>query len=239
MRVELQPGYVLHARPYSDSSLILDCFAEEFGRVSLLAKGARNPKSRQRQLCQPFQPLILSWQGKSDLKTLTHIEMQGTDYRFLQGDYLYSGFYLNELLLRTLSVGDSAPELYQLYGTALGELLRQQPLEPSLRRFELALLAERGYGVDLQREADHHTPLQAQACYHWYPESGWWRAAGDAPGAFDGAHLLAIGSDELDNSDVLKTAKRLSRLLLKPLLGEKPLRSRELFGQLINKGEER
>ncbi|MYM62585.1 DNA repair protein RecO [Pseudomaricurvus sp. HS19] len=237
MRVELQPAYVLHARPYSDSSLILDCFTEEFGRLSLLAKGARNPKSRQRQLCQPFQPLILSWQGKSDLKTLTHIELQGSNYQFLQGDYLYSGFYLNELLIRTLSVGDSAPGVYQLYRTALGELLQQAPLEPALRRFELALLAEAGYAVDLQREADHQTPLRSQACYHWYPEAGWVAVPGDATGTFEGAHLLAIGRDELDNSDVLKSAKRLSRMLLKPLLGDKPLRSRELFGPRNHKGE--
>lgn len=230
MRVELQPAYILHTRPFSDTSLILDCLTADYGRLSLLAKGARAAKSRQRQLCQPFTALLVSWQGKSSLKTLTAIESRQLPLT-LQGEYLFSGFYLNELLTRLLPEQDSCPEIYQSYATTLDQLAARAPLEPVLREFELQLLADLGYHLDLRHDAGGAV-LRAEEVYQWWPEQGW-RLASDQLRAplFPGRHLLALQSQDYRDPDTLRLAKTLSRMLFRPLLGNRPLESRKLFGK--------
>lgn len=228
MRVELQPAYILHSRPFRDTSLILDCLTDDYGRLSLIAKGARSPKSRQRQLCQPFAPLLLSWQGKSSLKTLTSIESRQLPLR-LQGEFLFSGLYLNELLTRLVPEQDSCPEIYQSYEVALTELADEQPLEPVLRAFELRMLEDLGYHLDLSHDADG-LELRPEETYQWWPEQGW-RLASDTLTAqtFPGAHLVALREGDFQNPQALRSAKILTRILFKPLLGERPLQSRKLF----------
>lgn len=228
MRVELQPAYILHTRPFSDTSLILDCLTADYGRLSLLAKGARAAKSRQRQLCQPFVSLLLSWQGKSSLKTLIAIESRQLPLS-LQGDYLFSGLYLNELLTRLVPEQDSCAEIYHSYATALQQLANRDPLEPLLRAFELRMLEDLGYHLDLVRDAGG-AALRADEVYQWWPEVGW-RIASDRLTAplFPGRHLLAMQAADYRDPQTLRTAKILSRILFQPLLGNRPLESRKLF----------
>ncbi|MBU3069920.1 DNA repair protein RecO [Aestuariicella sp. G3-2] len=228
MRVELQPGYILHSRPFRDTSLILDCLTEDYGRLSLIAKGARSAKSRQRQLCQPFTPLLLSWQGKSSLKTLTSIESRQLPLG-LKGEFLFSGLYLNELLTRLVPEQDSCPEIYQSYEVALGQLADMLPLEPVLRAFELRMLEDLGYHLDLSRDADG-LDLRAEEMYQWWPEQGW-RLASDTLTAqsFPGVHLQAMREGDFQDPQTQRSAKVLTRILFKPLLGERPLQSRKLF----------
>ncbi|GAB3105993.1 DNA repair protein RecO [Aestuariicella hydrocarbonica] len=248
MRIELQPAYILHSRPFRDTSLIIDCLTRDFGRLSLIAKGARSAKSRQRQLCQPFGSLLLSWQGKSSLKTMISIESRQLPLN-LRGDHLFSGFYLNELLTRVIPEEDSCQEVYHRYGLALEQLSRQEPLEPVLRSFELGLLEDLGYSVDLTYDAMGN-PLSAAGLYQWRPEHGWTlvvhpegpameavseparSTASAVSNAFVGAHLLALSRQDF-TPDTLRTAKTLSRLLFQPLLGSRPLESRKLFQKTL------
>ncbi|NIB43306.1 DNA repair protein RecO [Pseudomaricurvus alkylphenolicus] len=234
MRVELQQGFVLHRRPFKDSSLILDCLTENHGRLSVIAKGARSAKSRWRQMCQPFCPLLLSWQGRHSLKTLVSAESTGLPV-MLSENYLYSGLYLNELLTRLLPEHDACERLYGHYVVALEQLGRQLPLESTLRQFELALLEEMGYAVDLEWEAGAGARIEPDCYYQWRAENGFERLS-DAQArlersAYLGGHLLAIGRRDLSSPEVLRAAKRLSRQLLGPLLGHKPLESRKLFAK--------
>src|SRR5690606_35883758 len=152
MRLELQPAFILHVRPYRDTSLLVDFFTPTCGRVSAVARGMRQRKSTARVLLNPFTRLLISLQGKSELKLLTAVE---SDNRFfnLQGEQLYSGFYLNELLMRSLPVLDAHEQLFGFYEQSLMALQAGQDLEPVLRSFELELLAELGYGVDFEQDA--------------------------------------------------------------------------------------
>ena len=229
MQVDLQPAYLLHSRPYRDSSLIIDCLTPDYGRLGLVVKGARSTKSRQRHLYQSFKPLLISWRGRSDLKNLIYAEENGQSCS-LVGNYLFSGLYINELLTRLLPERDSCEGVYKLYQQTLQTLQLQPPLEPTLRSFEFALLSELGYAVDLQFEADGVTALDTGASYQWMPELGWSRSLDtQRADVFSGSALQAIASGDYQEEFNLQAAKRLSRLLLRPLLGDKPLRSRELF----------
>jgi DNA repair protein RecO (recombination protein O) len=232
MRVELQPAYILHTRPFSDTSLILDCLTADHGRLSLVAKGARTSKSRQRQLCQPFGALLLSWQGKSSLKTLTSIESRGLPLH-LQGDYLFSGLYLNELLTRVVPEHDSCPEIYQSYEVAIHQLAQKDALEPVLRAFELRMLEDLGYHLDLTFDAEG-VELQPDNLYQWWPEQGW-RVASDTIAApvYLGLHLLALRAEDYRDEHTLRLAKHLTRMLFKPILGNRPLESRKLFHKMV------
>ncbi|MGH1371807.1 MAG: DNA repair protein RecO [Cellvibrionaceae bacterium] len=227
MRVELQQAYVLHARPFKDTSLILDCLTEDYGRMAILAKGARSAKSRQRQLCQPFTPISISWQGKGDLKTLIGIEARSLPFS-LQGNYLYSGLYLNELLTRLLPERDAHPETYQRYHLALEQLATERILEPILREFELGLLFDMGYAVNFESD-EQGAPLSDTGYYLWRDQQGWVFTAENAGNGFSGASLLAIGGNDWSSSVTCQQAKALTRMLLKPLLGNRPLNSRKLF----------
>ena len=156
MRIDLQPAYILHTRNYRDSSLIVDFLTPDHGRVSGVVKGVRaSSKSakQRRSLCQPLVPLVISWSGKTDLKTITHLEGRSVPVS-LQGPRLFSGLYVNELLTRLLQPQDHHPELYTLYEWVLKGLLEEPLIDVVLRRFEFRLLDELGYGVDLNRDSE-------------------------------------------------------------------------------------
>jgi len=227
MRVELQPAYVLHARPFKDTSVILDCLTLDHGRVSVLAKGVRSAKSRQRQLCQPFTPLWISWQGKSDLKTMVGLEASDLPLS-LKADHLYSGLYLNELLTRLLPERDECRETFERYVAALRQLACTGDLEPILREFELGLLDDMGYAVNFSCDQVGQ-PLSESGCYVWRDHSGWELSATVRPHNFTGWCLLAMGVNDWADPLTRKQAKYLTRGLLKPLLGSRPLNSRKLF----------
>ena len=236
MRVDLQPAYILHTRAYRDTSLLVDVFSENYGKLSLIAKGARKPKQYQRYLLQPFIPLFISWQGKSSLKTLTAIEAS-TQPVELHSRFLYSGLYLNELLNYVLPSNDPSPEVFQLYATALEQLAHQVDLESCLRQFEFSLLVELGYGIDFTVDASSGKPIQATGIYHFIVEHGFVEvikntatvSCFDDKPSFAGELLIAIAHDQFGQQDVRRAAKQIARLALEPYLRGKVLKSRDLF----------
>lgn len=238
-RVLLQPGYVLHRRPYRDSSLLLDVFTPEFGRVGLVARGARQAKSRSQALLQSFHPLLVSWSGNGELANLNAVESAAAAH-WLTGPALMSGLYLNELLARLLHRFDPHPELYSSYETALAALVRASQdragvaLEPVLRIFEKRLLAELGYGLVLEYEADTGRPVEAGQVYAYHLGEGPVRWSDEAAAQANallirGAGLLDLAREDLADAGSLREAKRLMRAALAAHLGNKPLASRRLF----------
>lgn len=223
-RIELTPVYVLHTYPFRNTSLIAELFSEAHGRLSVVARSARGQKSRYQGQLQLFTPILASWMGNHELKMLTQIELQGMQH-ILNQKALFSGFYLNELLLRVLHKEDPHPGLFFYYQQSLQQL-QQGPIEPVLRLFEKKLLDELGFGLPLQFEAETHLPLDESVFYDFIPSQGFYRAE---QGAFSGVDLLSIASENFKAETTLQAAKRLMRLALRPVLGEKPLNSRELF----------
>jgi DNA repair protein RecO (recombination protein O) len=232
MRVELQSVFVLHSRPFRDTSLIVDCLTPDHGRISLLAKGARSAKSRQRRILQPFIPLCVSWQGKSELKTLTQAETVGQAIA-LQGQALFSGLYLNELLTRLLRQHDPHPEVLELYSVALTRLSSENNIEPVLRLFECELLTYLGYEINFNYEITRGQAIAPDLYYEFLPEQGFRVLENTVDqvgsGMYRGDWLSAIAQGCYDAPLVLRAAKSLMRQALKPHLGGKPLQSRALF----------
>ena len=225
-RVEDEVAYVLHRRPYGETSLLVDLFGSGAGRLRLIARGARRGR-----VGQPFTELAVAWSGRGQLKTLTRAEAMPGQPAPLSGRALYLGLYGNELLLRLLPEGNPHPELYVRYRALLAELAAGVTEEPLLRRFELALMAELGYGVCLEQAADGE-PIRADAGYHFVGNAGLIRASALPVGQGEplrGAHLLAIAADDYHDPAVRRCAKRLLRAALAEHLGPQPLRSRELF----------
>lgn len=232
MRVKLQPGYVLHSRPYRDTSSLLELFTAEHGRVSVVARGTRRQSrgGAKGALLQLFQPLLLSFSGRGELKTLTGFEPAGSAHG-LHGDRLYSGLYINELLVRLLHRYDACPRLFARYGGTLEELTGSAAVESVLRHFEMGLLDELGYSFDLRFDGYSGEAVKAEAYYNYVDDHGLVeRVEGVDPGrpAFQGTDLLAIAEGCIEGQSAL-TAKRLLRQALASHLGETPLKSRELF----------
>lgn len=231
MQVQLQPAFVLHTRPYRDTSLLVDALTRDYGRFTLVARGQRQSRQKARRPLQPFTALLMSWQGKSDLKTLTAAEIDTTT-AFLSGSYLYSGLYANELLMRLLPQGDASGEIFLAYRQLLRCLANRDELETVLRSFEFRLLEEMGYGLDLNSEANSGAPLAADKVYQYVSDSGFLEVDKNSPqaaSAFHGKDLLAIACADYSQKETQRTAKRLARMALAPHLGNKPLKSRELF----------
>ena len=234
MRIILQPVFVLHSRPFRDTSLLLDLLTHHHGRIHVLARNARGLRSRFKGLLQPFVPFLASWSGKTELMYLNQVEANGLPY-YLSGVALISGFYLNELLVRLLHREDAHPAIYTAYQTALSHLARGDNQENLLRLFEKQLLFELGYGVQLDKDATG-VPIIAEQLYQYQAQHGFvktFRAISEAT-VFQGKNLLALHYEELRHADDLQAAKRLMRLLLIPLLGDKPIKSRELFIKIEN-----
>ncbi len=230
-KISLQPAYVLHTRPFRDTSALVDFLCLDHGRIRAVARGVRRPTARMRGLLQPFQPLLVTLGGRGELMTLRSAE-SSTAALVLEGQRLYSGLYINELLSRLLGFHESHPALFRLYQQALLGLHEQQPLEPVLRHFELELLSELGYGIDLCLEAGGQRAIEPRAYYLFDPAHGFERIA--EPGAnppaniFQGDELLGLHARRWDER-VRPAAKRLLRQALDSQLGDRPLLSRSLF----------
>ncbi|GAB6067483.1 DNA repair protein RecO [Methylothermus subterraneus] len=218
-------GLILHRRPWRETSLWLEAFTLDLGKVALLAKGMRRAKGGKDGMLRPFQPLLLDWRGNGDLKTLTAVEAHQPAFS-LTGTALYCGFYLNELLCRLLQRQDPHPKLYFEYLRTLSELARLGDLEGSLRRFEVRFLAEIGYGLILDHEVEYGTAIDPQARYRYDPERG---PVLDPHGWLHGQTLLALQQERLDSPLKRREAKRLLRQLLDYRLEGKVLASRRLF----------
>ena len=234
-RINNELAYVLHTRAFRETSLIVDLLRQNHGRVSVVARSARGPRSRYRGLLQPFMPLMVSWVAKSELGTLRQAETQGMPL-YLQGKALWSGLYLNEILMRLLLRNESIPELFLLYARTLQNLVKMTDCAPALRYFEKHLLQILGYEIILDKEAISHEPVVTEAFYLYKPQQGLQKVGQEQArnaAVFKGASLLALHEDNLYNQQYLRDAKRLLRYALQTLLGDKTLYSRECFAQLV------
>lgn len=232
MQTELQRGFVLHRRPYSETSLLVDLFTEESGRLTVIAKGARAKRSTWKSVLQPFTPLLLRWSGKSGLKTLTKAEPAAITLP-LQQTALYSGFYVNELLTRVIEPETANPQLFQHYLKCLTSLATETNVESCLRLFEFNLLQILGYGVDFLHCAGSGQPVDSTMTYRYREEKGFIASLVKDNLTFYGRDLIAFATLDFSDETVRQAAKRFTRIALKPYLGDKPLKSRELFTQNI------
>jgi DNA repair protein RecO (recombination protein O) len=228
------PGYVLHTYPYRETSLIVEALTAEFGRVAMVARGAKRPRSELRGLLQGFQPLLLSWYGQHELKTLLKAEWRGGLPR-LGGAALMCGFYLNELLIKLLPREDPHTELFADYESALADLADGRDQAAVLRRFEVRLLAALGYGLPLVREVDSGTPIDPQAQYHYAFDRGP-RLSAPPPGArlpvVRGATLIALAEQRYPDAGTAAEAKRLMRAVLDHYLEQRDVESRRVVRDL-------
>ncbi|MDJ0928302.1 MAG: DNA repair protein RecO [Gammaproteobacteria bacterium] len=231
-RAELEAAYVLHARPYRESSQLLEVLARHHGRIGLVARGARGKKPRWGSALQPFQPLRLSWSGRGTLCTLRSAEPAAPPLR-LGADRLMSAFYLNELILAFTTRGDPHPELFAHYTAAVTDLATADFPEPVLRAFEVALLTEIGYGLITDREVAGDVPVTAAGLYEYVPDRGP-VPAGQGGGSLQltGRQLQAIGRAAFDDPVVLRLAKGLLRSVLQHHLGDRELRTRQVLAAM-------
>ncbi len=260
-KILLQPAYVLHQRAYRDTSVLLELFSPEYGRVGVIAKGVKSAKSRWRGVLQPFQPLLVSWNKRGELGTLTGAESQGPALA-IAPDLIASGFYLNEILLRLLERDDGQIELFRFYDETLRGLdkigaknytednPRSVALEILLRQFEMRLLAALGYGLVLDQEVGSESPLQVEQEYIYQLEHGPVKADTAFTNVsnvsdnteeeyrygtrISGGTLLALQAGDFSDEQVRLESKRLLRGVLGHYLGSKPLQSRNLV-QPVNR----
>lgn len=227
-RVLLEPAFVLHRRPYSNTSLILELFTANHGRISALARSARGLKSRYKGKLELFSPLLVSWSGQRDLKLLGEIELNKMPY-LLDKEALVCGFYLNELLLRLLHREDPYQRLFTYYEAALMQLNQEDNMHMTLRRFEKKLLDELGYGLPLHCDVETGLPIQSDKSYAYLPERGFSCLLTEETRMFSGKSLLAFRDENFSDELSLREAKQLVQLILLRLLGNKPLKTRELL----------
>ena len=226
--VFLQPAYILQHRPYRESSVLLDAFTRDFGIISVLAKGVRKEKSKLAGVLQPFSLLKLSYLDKNELKILTHAEYL-TSYS-LEKLGLYCGFYVNELVQKFLHKYDPHPQLFFCYQTCLQALLDSKNIEQCLRYFELDLLEEVGYGVQLDIEQARNKAVASQRRYKYIVNVG---MVEDKEGDIGGNTLLALSTKAQLSEEILIEAKHLLRQMLNIHLQGKPLKSREVLAKII------
>jgi DNA repair protein RecO (recombination protein O) len=231
-RVQEQPAYILHHRPFRDTSQILDVLSRDHGKLALVARGSRAPKSKLKGVLRPFLPLRVSWVQRSDLGTLTGAESAGRPLS-LGGDALMAGYYTNELLLNFLHRHDPQPEIYDLYSTALHELRADSNIAACLRRFEIGLLQLLGYALEFEHAADATSGLEPQQSYEYRVEQGPVPVSrSEGAMVFSGETLRRIGAEEFDDAVVLRAANRLLRRVISHHLGGKELKTRKVLQDL-------
>ena len=229
-RVVNEPAYVLHRRPYRETSMIVDLLTPGFGRIGVVARGVRGgARRRGGASLEPFARLLIGCAGRGGLMTLGGAEV--VNHRSLSGHALFAGLYLNELVVRLLRADDAHPALFDGYDAAVAALAGGAGLEPELRRFERLLLKESGYEVVFDADAETGEPVSAGRHYRYTPDFGFTRAqaAFDSAAVYEGAVLLAIAADAYEHTAVRRAAKRILRRALEPHLGDRPLQSRLVF----------
>ena len=243
-RIALQPAYVLHRTPFQNSSFLIDFFTVDYGRVRAVARGARGEKSRTRSILQPFQPLLISLSGRTDLKTLTGVEPMHEALR-LEATRLFSGLYINELLTRLLQDHEEHRALYGFYQDTLVSLQGVSRIDAVLRHFELSLLSELGYGLNLESDCDFHHEIKEADRYRFDAKRGFTLARENpnhlqgGSGAISdseqgetlipGSAIIALREADFESPENAKFAKHILRRALAEHLGTRPLNSRSLF----------
>jgi len=232
-RVSLEPAWVLHRYPYRDSSLLIEVFSHEYGRVGLVARGARSPKSRWYSELQILRPLLLSWNMRGELGTLTGAEGRATPLA-ANGRVVLCASYLNELLLRLLTRHDPHPALFDAYERAIDGLPETE--EQALRYFEKHLLQELGYGLLLDCEFESGEPLVPDTLYEYRLEQGpvRCRQPGNEGIYLHGGSLLALSAERLVDRRACREVRLLTRAALALYLGARPLKTRTVLNQLAS-----
>jgi DNA repair protein RecO (recombination protein O) len=231
--VHLQPAYVLHHRPYRETSRILELFTREFGRITAFARAARGGGGRGGSLMsvlQPFNRVLVSWSGRGEAVQLSAAEFDGA-FSVMPPAQLVNGYYLNELLLKLFARHDGHPEVFALYAAAIDELKSSaQPLR-ALRVFEKRLLEAIGYGLVLDVDAVSQAPVKPESMYHYRLEQGAVQALDVAEGSlvFRGSSLLSLANEALDTPEVLADARRLLRAAIERCLDGRELKSRQVL----------
>ena len=235
--ISIEPAYVLHTRPYRDTSSLIVFFTYHYGLIHAVARGARSNRSRLKGLLQPFVPLLISWSGQSELHTLRDVEAQGEIY-YVPSEKFLMGLYLNELLVRVLQRHDPHPELYQAYQYTLQEMCGEKHEQAILRIFEKRLLHELGYALPLTQDCTTGHTILSEKFYQFDPAHGFnvlpeSSTHHDAMNVFSGDTIIALHHENFQNKLLLRDMKRLMRIALAPLIGAKQLKSRELFSKII------
>ena len=232
-RQDAQPGFVLHSYPFRETSLIIEAFTRDHGRIGLVARGARRPKSSLRGILLPFQPLLLSWAGKGELHTLMRAEWLG-GYVPLRGQSLICGFYLNELVMKLLARGDAHEQLFSIYENTLAALAAGEDQPAVLRRFEIGLLRELGYAVVLDREVEQGVPVARERNYVYIVESGPVSTVVAQGNGIElsGQTLIDMQSGNFTSAVTQQQSKALMRALINHYLGNQVLHTRQLLRDL-------
>jgi DNA repair protein RecO (recombination protein O) len=229
-KVQLQPAYILNSKKYRETSLILEVLTKEFGKVSILAKGVRQNKSKTAGLLQLFTLLNISFVGRTELKTLSYVELlQLTDRP--QGISLYCGFYLNELISVLLPYLDPYPEIFALYRDCLKKLLNKDDIEHALRLFELNLLQHLGYGLQFENDFETKQLIVASKRYQFDPLQG---PSECKDGFISGSTLLALQKQQLTTRQIFIETKKLMRKVIDFHLEGRELKSRALIANVLN-----
>jgi DNA repair protein RecO (recombination protein O) len=229
-RADQEAGYVLHSYPYKETSLIVEVFTRRHGRLGVLARGARRPRSAIRGMLLAFHPLGLSWSGAGELRTLRAVDWSGT-HRAPAGRGLMCGFYLNELLLRLVPREDPHEALFDAYAESLRRLAEPGDEEPILRGFERRMLGELGYAPVLEHDAASGAPIDPERRYVYEPDRGPVAVQGEqvGAGALRGQTLLDIANDDYARADTRDEARRLLRELIAQRLGGQTLHTRAVL----------
>ncbi len=232
-RIQDEPAFVLHSYPFRETSLVLEVFSRQHGRVPLVARGARRPRSALRGLLMGFQPLTLSWFGKHELRTLHGAEWQGGQPQ-LQGTALLCGFYLNELLLNLMARDDPHEALFDYYQQTLLRLAQEDDHAFTLRCFEKHMLQELGYALRLETEADSGKAIVPDLSYRYILELGAVAETADSSQGMQlmGKTLLDMAADDYRDVNSARQSKQLMRMLLDHHLAGKTMHTRELMRDL-------
>jgi len=229
--IENEPAYLMHQRPFSESSQIINLFSRHFGRVDVIAKGSKRPKSKFKSFLQPFLPILVSWSGRSQLKTLRSIDLNIKQKTTLPNTQLMSAFYLNELILSLLSTTDPYSELFDCYALTIDKLSDIDSSEAVLRIFEINLLSQIGYAINFQTEAMSSNEIEAEQVYRFVVEQGFIRSNTTTPHhtLIKGSIIKAIDKGDYSTSQILKVAKRITRESIKYHLSGKELNTKKVF----------
>ena len=236
MLKEMEPAFLIHTRAYRDTSLLVEAFTRNHGRISLVARGVKGKKGNRASLLQPFAPLLISWWSRGELGSLRNAELHQQP-QWLTGNRLASGLYVNELLHRLLERHEPHPELFEYYAMTIQQIsnVSLDQLANVLRVFEKFLITQMGYGLQFNVDAATGVPVQADRYYSFNPEGGCYQAQGDWGSLYSqrhlykGSSLLALHNEQFESVDELHDAKRLMRTVLAAHLGEKPIYSRSLW----------
>ena len=233
-RIQLTPGYILHHRPYRDTSRILEVITRDHGRITVFARGVRGPKAKLASIQQPFHMLLLSWTGRGEAAQLTGAESAHSAVP-LPPACLMAAFYLNELLLKLTTRHDPLPLLFDTYHAALENLRQGAALERELRVFEKRMLEALGYGLDLGSEAQTGKPIEPHEYYHFRPEQGLVATVAEASGALAGHSLIGLANEHLQGARELEDSRRLLQAALAQCLEGRPLATRMVAKAVVRR----